>query len=253
MPAIIDVPNSDFLESNPQLPHVPDLEYHLTAGSNFSFSLGDWPSFGELSCLSLSPISTSSSASLYSETPSTSQDLDWSSLAGFIDFPTLSQPSSQTWLSTPPSTLPDSQEDSLLIPLLHSYGTVTSVCHKRGRAELDEDPSCNFVSLNDVPQRPIQRRKVLESAYPMPSKRVCSPSVALGDHPSLDPSLPSENPLHPSPHSVVEPVSASVDVSLNTSLIDCNSIPSPPNGMAWICMSSLFSYPKYDLTLPPPF
>jgi len=123
MPAFIDVPNSDFLESNPQLPHVPDLEYHLTVGSNSSFPLGEWPSFGDLSCLSSSPISTASSASLYSETPSTSQVLDWSSLTEFFDpvFPTPSQPSSQTSLSTPPSTLPNSQEDSLLTPPLPSY------------------------------------------------------------------------------------------------------------------------------------
>ncbi|KAH9968609.1 hypothetical protein BC827DRAFT_1263130 [Russula dissimulans] len=124
MPAVIDVPNSDFLESNSQLPHVPDLEYHSTAGSNPFHSLGDWPSLGEPSYLSSSPISSSSSASLYSETPSTSQVVNWSDLTKFIDpvFPTPSQSSSQTSLSTPPSTLPNSQEDSLLIPLPPSCG-----------------------------------------------------------------------------------------------------------------------------------
>jgi len=123
MPAFIDVQNFDFLGSNSQLPQVPDLVYHLTAGSNSSSSLGNSPLFGELNCLS-SPISSSSSASLCSETPSTLQVLDWSSLTELIDpvSPTQSQPSTQTSLSTAPSTLPNSQEDSLLTLLLPSCG-----------------------------------------------------------------------------------------------------------------------------------
>jgi len=125
----------------------------------------------------------------------------------------------------------------------YSYDPSTSNCRKRGRAELDEYPSDNFVSRDGVPPRPIQRRKVMESALPVPSKGVHSPPAVLENHPSLDPPPPPGDPSsHPSPHSVMEPVSAGANVSPNTDITDCNSTPLPPKDAAWICTSSLFSY-----------
>jgi len=133
-------------------------------------------------------------------------------------------------------------------PSSRSYITSTSICHKRGRAELDGDSSNNFVSCDGISLRPTQRRKIIKSASPVLSKGVYSPPAVLGNYPSLGPSPPPGDPSRPSPYSVMEPVSASADVSSNTGIVDCNSIPSPPKGAAWICMLSLFSYPKYDLT-----
>ncbi|KAI9512531.1 hypothetical protein F5148DRAFT_1279648 [Russula earlei] len=111
MPAYIDVPNSDFLKSNPQLPHFPDVDYHFTASSS---SLDAWPSFGDLSGLPSSLISSSSSSSLYLETP-TSQVIDWSSLPEFTpSVPPVISP--HTSLSTTHRTVPNSQEGFLFPP-----------------------------------------------------------------------------------------------------------------------------------------
>ncbi|KAI0296253.1 hypothetical protein BC826DRAFT_1006101 [Russula brevipes] len=142
-----------------------------------------------------------------------------------------------------------SEQLSQFTSLSSSHEISTSVCHKRGRAELGE------VDFIDGPPRPVRRQKVFESASPVPSKPVCDPCITPGNHLSLG--LPSSNgnshllPLDYT-HTGVDPVvvGVNVDVPSNPSIFDWNSIPAPPTppkDVVVMCRLSP-SHVKYDLT-----